>query len=147
MSHLGYRIRSRHFHPNPWNEDQSVRNVVELPRKLPSPNREGDDYGSWLARGASIPALIPRATMRGKRTEMFYLRNTPARFPTNLGGDWWAADRTIDGNLQVGFGPFFGFVSFIGRIRQLAPPLPFKRRYNFPDRLPELSTATRGRSS
>src|SRR6266446_4954911 len=97
------------------------------------PNREGDDYGSWLAR--EHPEFDFFEHTMGERTEMFYLpQRSP--LPANLGGEWWTADRTVDEITKSDDSrPFFGFVSFVGPHPPLAPPIPFNRMYN-PDRMP-----------
>ncbi|HEY4282526.1 MAG TPA: sulfatase-like hydrolase/transferase, partial [Chthoniobacterales bacterium] len=51
MSRLGYRTFGvGKFHTNPWNEDLGFETLWRCEETYHPPNREGDDYGSWLAR-------------------------------------------------------------------------------------------------
>ena len=135
MSRLGYRTFGvGKFHTNPWNEDLGFETLWRCEETYHPPNREGDDYGSWLAR--EHPRFDFLEQPMGERTEMFYLpQRSP--LPANLGGEWWTADRTVEEIAKSDESrPFFGFVSFVGPHPPLAPPIPFNRMYN-PDRLPE----------
>lgn len=135
MSRLGYRTFGvGKFHTNPWNEDLGFQTLWRCEETYHPPNREGDDYGSWLVR--EYPEFDFLEQPMGERTEMFYLpQRSP--LPANLGGEWWTADRTIEEIAKSGDPrPFFGFVSFVGPHPPLAPPIPFNRVYD-PDRLPE----------
>ena len=54
MSRLGYRTFGvGKFHTNPWNEDLGFETLWRCEETYHPPNREGDDYGSWLAQRAS----------------------------------------------------------------------------------------------
>jgi len=98
------------------------------------PAREGDDYGSWLAR--EHPEFDFLEQPMGERSEMYYLpQRSP--LPAELGAEWWVADRAMEEITKSDSRPFFGFVSFMGPHPPLAPPIPFNRIYN-PDRMPEL---------
>ncbi len=135
MSRLGYRTFGvGKFHTNPWNEDLGFAKLWRCEETYHPPNREGDDYGSWLARQA--PEFDFLEQPMGERSEMFYLpQRSP--LPANLGGEWWTADHTIE---EVATSddsrPFFGFVSFIGPHPPFAPPIPFNRMYD-PGRMPD----------
>ena len=135
MSRLRYRTFGvGKFHTNPWNEDLGFETLWRCEETYHPPNREGDDYGSWLAR--EHPEFDFLEQPMGERTEMFYLpQRSP--LPADLGGEWWTADRTVaEIEKSDDSRPFFGFVSFVGPHPPLAPPIPFNRMYN-PDRMPE----------
>ena len=135
MSRLGYRTFGiGKFHTNPWNEDLGYETLWRCEETYHPPDREGDDYGSWLAR--EHPEFDFLEQPMGERTEMYYLpQRSP--LPADLGGEWWTADRTIEEIAKSDDPrPFFGFVSFVGPHPPLAPPIPFNRMYN-PDRMPE----------
>jgi hypothetical protein len=77
MSRLGYRTFGvGKFHTNPWNEDLGFETLWRCEETYHPPNREGDDYGSWLAR--EHPEFDFLEQPMGERTEMFYL---PQRSP------------------------------------------------------------------
>ena len=51
MSHLGYRTFGiGKFHTYPWDEDVGYETLWRSEETYHPPAREGDDYGSWLAR-------------------------------------------------------------------------------------------------
>jgi arylsulfatase len=136
MSHLGYRTFGiGKFHTYPWNEDLGYETVWRSEETYHPPAREGDDYGSWLAR--EHPEFDFLEQPMGERSEMYYLpQRSP--LPANSGAEWWAADRSVEEITNSDNSrPFFGFVSFVGPHPPLAPPIPFNRMYN-PDRMPEL---------
>src|SRR5213595_3393 len=136
MSRLRYRTFGvGKFHTNPWNEDLGFETLWRCEETYHPPNREGDDYGSWLAR--QHPEFDFLEQPMGERTEMFYLpQRSP--LPANLGVEWWAADRAVHEIANsTDPRPFFGFVSFVGPHPPLAPPIPFNRMYH-PDRMPDL---------
>jgi arylsulfatase len=123
------------FHTYPWDEDVGYETLWRSEETYHPPAREGDDYGSWLAR--EHPEFDFLEQPMGERSEMYYLpQRSP--LPANLGADWWAADRSVEEITNSDNSrPFFGFVSFVGPHPPLAPPIPFNRMYN-PDRMPEL---------
>ena len=134
LSRLGYRTFGvGKFHTNPWNEDLGFETLWRCEETYHPPNREGDDYGSWLAR--EHPEFDFLEQPMGERTEMFYLpQRSP--LPAELGGEWWTADRAVHEITNSDDPrPFFGFISFVGPHPPLAPPIPFNRMYN-PDRMP-----------
>jgi choline-sulfatase len=136
MSHLGYRTFGiGKFHTYPWDEDVGYETVWRSEETYHPPRREGDDYGSWLAR--EHPEFDFLEQPMGERTEMYYLpQRSP--LPAELGAEWWAADRAVEEIAKSDDSrPFFGFVSFVRPHPPLAPPIPFNRMYN-PDRMPEL---------
>jgi len=94
MSRLGYRTFGvGKFHTNPWNEDLGFETLWRCEETYHPPNREGDDYGSWLAR--EHPEFDFLEQPMGERTEMFYLpQRSP--LPADLGGEWWTADRMAE---------------------------------------------------
>ena len=83
MSRLGYRTFGvGKFHTNPWNEDLGFETLWRCEETYHPPNREGDDYGSWLAR--KHPEFDFLEQPMGERNEMFYLpQRSP--LPANLG--------------------------------------------------------------
>ena len=134
MSRLGYRTFGiGKFHTTPWDEDLGYETLWRCEETYHPPKREGDDYGSWLAR--EHPEFDFLEQPMGERTEMFYLpQRSP--LPANLGGEWWTADRTVEEIARSDESrPFFGFISFIGPHPPLAPPIPFNRMYD-PERMP-----------
>ena len=136
MSHLGYRTFGiGKFHTYPWNENLGYETLWRSEETYHPPNREGDDYGFWLAREHLEFDFLEQPM--GERSEMYYLpQRSP--LPAELGAEWWAADRAIEEIAKPDDSrPFFGFVSFTGPHPPLAPPIPFNRMYN-PDRMPEL---------
>jgi len=136
MSRLGYRTFGiGKFHTTPWNEDLGYETLWRCEETYHPPKREGDDYGSWLAR--EHPEFDFLEQPMGERSEMYYLpQRSP--LPAELGGEWWIADRAIEQIAKSDDSrPFFGFVSFVGPHPPLAPPIPFNRMYN-PERMPEL---------
>jgi len=136
MSHLGYRTFGiGKFHTYPWDEDVGYETMWRSEETYHPPAREGDDYGSWLAR--EHPEFDFLEQPMGERSEMYYLpQRSP--LPVELGAEWWAADRAVEEIVKSDDSrPFFGFVSFMGPHPPLAPPIPFNRMYN-PERMPEL---------
>ncbi len=136
MSHLGYRTFGiGKFHTYPWDEDVGYETLWRSEETYHPPAREGDDYGSWLAR--EHPEFDFLEQPMGERSEMYYLpQRSP--LPAELGAEWWVADRAVEEIVKSDDSrPFFGFVSFMGPHPPLAPPIPFNRMYN-PDRMPEL---------
>ena len=136
MSRLGYRTFGiGKFHTYPWNEDLGYETLWRSEEMYHPNKRQGDDYASWLAR--EHPAFDFLEQPMGERTEMYYIpQRSP--FPPELGVEWWAADRAVQGITSSDDPrPFFGFVSFVGPHPPLAPPIPFNRMYN-PDRMPDL---------
>ena len=135
MSRLGYRTFGiGKFHTYPWDEDVGYETLWRSDETYHPPAREGDDYGSWLAR--EYPELDFLEQPMGERSEMYYLpQRSP--LPAELGAEWWLTDRAIEEITKSDSRPFFGFVSFVGPHPPLAPPIPFNRMYN-PDRMPEL---------
>jgi arylsulfatase len=136
MSRLGYRTFGiGKFHTNPWNEDLGYETLWRCEETYHPPKREGDDYGSWLAR--EHPEFDFLEQPMGERTEMFYLpQRSP--LPAELGVEWWTADRAVEEIAKSDDSrPFFGFVSFVSPHPPLAPPIPFSRMYD-PDRMPGL---------
>jgi arylsulfatase len=136
MSRLGYRTFGiGKFHTYPWDEDVGYETLWRSEETYHPPAREGDDYGSWLAR--EHPEFDFLEQPMGERSEMYYLpQRSP--LPAELGAEWWAADRVVEEiSKSDDSRPFFGFVSFMGPHPPLAPPIPFNRMYN-PDRMPEL---------
>jgi len=135
MSRLGYRTFGiGKFHTYPWDEDVGYEKLWRSEETYHPPAREGDDYGSWLAR--EHPEFDFLEQPMGERSEMYYLpQRSP--LPAELGAEWWLTDRAIEEITKSDSRPFFGFVSFVGPHPPLAPPIPFNRMYN-PDRMPEL---------
>ena len=136
MSHLGYRTFGiGKFHTYPWDEDVGYETLWRSEETYHPPAREGDDYGSWLAR--EHPEFDFLEQPMGERSEMYYLpQRSP--LPAELGAEWWVADRAVEEIVKSDDSrPFFGFVSFMGPHPPLAPPIPFNRMYN-PERMPEL---------
>src|SRR5438874_3323319 len=134
MSRLGYRTFGiGKFHTTPWDEDLGYETLWRCEETYHPPKREGDDYGSWLAR--EHPEFDFLEQPMGERTEMFYLpQRSP--LPANLGGEWWTADRAGEEIARSDDSrPFFGFISFIGPHPPFAPPIPFNRMYD-PERMP-----------
>ena len=140
MSHLGYRTFGiGKFHTYPWDEDVGYETMWRSEETYHPPAREGDDYGSWLAR--EHPEFDFLEQPLGERSEMYYLpQRSP--LPAELGAEWWVADRAVEEIAKPDHSrPFFGFVSFIRPHPPLAPPIPFNRMYN-PDRMPDLILGT-----
>ena len=136
MSRLGYRTFGiGKFHTYPWDEDVGYETLRRSEETYHPPAREGDDYGSWLAR--EHPEFDFLEQPMGERSEMYYLpQRSP--LPAELGAEGWAADRAVEEIAKSDDSrPFFGFVSFMGPHPPLAPPIPFNRMYN-PDRMPDL---------
>ena len=136
MSRLGYRTFGiGKFHTYPWDEDVGYETLWRSEETYHPPAREGDDYGSWLAR--EHPEFDFLEQPMGERSEMYYLpQRSP--LPAELGAEWWVADRAVEEIAKSNDSrPFFGFVSFMGPHPPLAPPIPFNRMYD-PDRMPEL---------
>jgi arylsulfatase A-like enzyme len=136
MSRLGYRTFGiGKFHTYPWDEDVGYETLWRSEETYHPPAREGDDYGSWLAR--EHPEFDFLEQPMGERSEMYYLpQRSP--LPAELGAEWWVADRAIEEIAKSDDErPFFGFISFMGPHPPLAPPIPFNRMYN-PERMPEL---------
>jgi len=135
MSRVGYRTFGiGKFHTYPWDEDVGYETMWRSEETYHPPAREGDDYGSWLAR--EYPEFDFLEQPMGERSEMYYLpQRSP--LPAELGAEWWMADRAVEEIAKSGDArPFFGFVSFMGPHPPLAPPIPFNRMYN-PDGMPE----------
>ncbi|PYJ37594.1 MAG: choline-sulfatase [Verrucomicrobia bacterium] len=136
MSRLGYRTFGiGKFHTYPWDEDVGYETLWRSDETYHPPAREGDDYGSWLAR--EYPELDFLEQPMGERSEMYYLpQRSP--LPAELGAEWWASDRAVEEIAKSDDEPpFFGFVSFMGPHPPLAPPIPFNRMYD-PERMPDL---------
>src|SRR5438094_9873281 len=136
MSRLGYRTFGiGKFHTYPWDEDVGYQTLWRSEETYHPPAREGDDYGSWLAR--EHPEFDLLEEQMGERSEMYYIpQRSP--LPAELGAEWWVADRAVEEISKSDYScPFFGFVSLMGPHPPLAPPIPFNRMYN-PDRMPDL---------
>ena len=136
MSQLGYRTFGvGKFHTYPWNEDVGYETLRRCEETYHPPAREGDDYYSWLTR--EHPEFDFLEQPIGERTEMYYLpQRSP--LPSELGAEWWTADRAVEEIAKSGDQrPFFGFISFVGPHPPIAPPIPFNRMYD-PDRIPDL---------
>ena len=136
MSRLGYRTFGiGKFHTYPWDEDVGYQTLWRSEETYHPPAREGDDYGSWLAR--EHPEFDFLEQQMGERSEMYYIpQRSP--LPAELGAEWWVADRAVEEiSKSDDSRPFFGFVSLMGPHPPLAPPIPFNRMYN-PDRMPDL---------
>jgi choline-sulfatase len=136
MSRLGYRTFGiGKFHTYPWDEDVGYETLWRSEETYHPPAREGDDYGSWLAR--EHPEFDFLEQPMGERSEMYYLpQRSP--LPAELGAEWWLADRAAEEIAKLDDSrPFFGFVSFMGPHPPLAPPIPFNRMYD-PNRMSDL---------
>lgn len=136
MSQLGYRTFGvGKFHTYPWNEDVGYETSRRCEETYHPPAREGYDYYSCLTREHQEFDFLEQPI--GERTEMYYL---PPRspLPSELGAEWWTADRAVEEIAKSGDQrPFFGFISFVGPHPPIAPPIPFNRMYD-PDRMPDL---------
>src|SRR5207245_9039402 len=84
MSRLGYRTFGvGKFHTNPWNEDLGFETMWRFEETNHPPAREGDDYGSWLARQHPQFAVLKKTT--GERSEKYYLHLRSPRTATRHG--------------------------------------------------------------